>query len=115
VSSGPAPGDPQTQQVTLINVFELPADQVDAFAAAWLERLDILAAKDGFLSARLYRAVSADTRFQLINVARWASAAAFEAAVADGGFRRGARASAVSSFARANPALYRVLVERTSR
>lgn len=104
----------QPEQLTLINVFEISARDVDSFASRWRDRLDILSSKDGFVSARLYRAASKDTRFQLVNVAQWASRADFEAAVSDDGFRRSQRASAgdAGSSVRANPGLYQMIFER---
>ncbi len=102
------------EPLTLINVFEIGADGVDTFAAKWRERLDIMAAKDGFISAKLYRAASDDSRFQLVNVAQWASQADFERAVSDPGFRQSEHSSATDTAApvRANPGLYRMVAER---
>ena len=78
--------------VTLINVFEVPAEHVDAFVANWRYRAELLSAKPGFLGTRLYRALSPGARFQLVNVASWESREAFRAATA-------------------NPDLYRIVAE----
>ena len=59
--------------VTIINVFEVPADQVEGFIAWWRTRAQIMAAAPGFRDARLYRAASPRARFQLVNVAHWDS------------------------------------------
>jgi heme oxygenase (mycobilin-producing) len=54
---------PRDGPVTLINVFEVPAEEVDAFR-----------------DTRLHRAVSPQARFQLVNVAHWDSQAQLDAA-----------------------------------
>jgi 4-carboxymuconolactone decarboxylase len=99
--------------VTLINVFEVPAEHVDAFVANWRHRAELLSAKPGFLGTRLHRALSPGARFQLVNVALWESREAFRAATADPGFQ--ARTVAATADARApvsaNPDLYRVVAE----
>ncbi len=102
-----------TSPVTLINVFEVPAEHVDVFIANWRERAALMREKPGFLDSRLDRALSAQTRFQLVNVAHWESREAYQAAIADTEFQ--ARISAVTAEAQvpisANPALYQVAVE----
>ncbi len=104
---------PQTNDspVTLINIFEVPAEHVDAFVAAWRERAALMSTKPGFLGTQLHRALSPQARFQLVNVARWESREAFEAATADAKFQE--RIEAASSDPRvpisANPDLYRVV------
>src|SRR6266496_2278309 len=102
-----------TSPVTLINVFEVPAEHVDVFIAHWRERAALMREKPGFLDSRLDRALSAQTRFQLVNVAHWESREAYQAAIADTEFQ--ARISAVTAEAQvpisANPALYQVAVE----
>lgn len=105
----PESGEP----VTLINVFEVPADSVDAFVARWRERAALLHTKPGFLDARLHRALASEARFQLVNVAHWASREEWQAAVADPAFQErigAATADAGAPFA-AHPALYRTAVE----
>jgi heme-degrading monooxygenase HmoA len=99
--------------VTLINVFEVPTEHVDAFIAQWRERAALMREKPGFLDSRLHRALSSQTRFQLVTVAHWESREAYQAATADSEFQ--ARISAVTADAQvpisANPALYQVAVE----
>jgi heme-degrading monooxygenase HmoA len=102
-----------TSPVTLINVFEVPTEHVEVFIAQWRERAALMSTKPGFLDSRLHRALSSQTRFQLINVAHWESREAWQAATADTEFQ--ARISAVTAEAQvpisANPALYQVAVE----
>ena len=42
--------------ITLINVFEVPTEHVDAFIAGWAERAALMSTKPGFLDTRLHRA-----------------------------------------------------------
>lgn len=107
--SRPATNSP----VTLINLFEVPTDHVDVFIARWRERAALMRTKPGFLDTRLHRALSPQTRFQLVNVAHWESREALQAATADTEFQ--ARISAATADPQvpisANPALYQVAVE----
>jgi heme oxygenase (mycobilin-producing) len=99
--------------VTLINVFEVPTEHVDVFVAQWRERAALMSTKPGFLDSRLHRALSSQTRFQLVNVAHWESREAWQAATADTEFQE--RISAVTADPQipisANPALYQIAVE----
>ncbi|WP_420334447.1 antibiotic biosynthesis monooxygenase family protein [Roseibium sp.] len=67
--------------VTLINAFEVPVDQVDATVAFWEKSRDFLKEQPGYISTRLHQALAPDAKFQLINVARWESPEAFQAAI----------------------------------
>jgi heme oxygenase (mycobilin-producing) len=99
--------------VTLINVFEVPTEHVEVFIAQWRERAAVMSTKPGFLDTRLHRAVSSQTRFQLVNVAHWECREALHAATADTEFQE--RIRAVTANPRvpilAHPALYQVAVE----
>src|SRR5262249_5102337 len=66
--------------VTLINVFEMPTEHVEAFIAGWRERAALMSSKPGFPDARLHRATSPQTRFQLVNVAHRETREAMHAA-----------------------------------
>jgi heme-degrading monooxygenase HmoA len=58
--------------VVLIDPFEVPAGEDDAFLAGWDDARAILAERQGYLGARLYHATgSADVRF--VDLARWSS------------------------------------------
>lgn len=92
--------------VTLINVFEIPAEQVETFLADWKERAQIMITMPGFRDLRMHRAMSSDTRFQLVNVAHWDSAEALRAAQAATA-NRVPTANAIV----ANPGLYQVVAE----
>lgn len=97
--------------VTLINVFEVPPEGVDAFIEQWRKRAALMTAKPGFLDARLHRALSSETRFQLINVAHWETAEAMNAATDDPEFGQRARAAMADPGVAANAALYQLVVE----
>lgn len=100
------------EPVTLINVFEVPAEQVDEFVALWRERAAIMSRQPGFRDSRLHRAISSDTRFQLVNVAHWDSHEAWQAATANPEFQAAIRAVGEQPGIRfsASPALYREVV-----
>ena len=72
-----------------------------------------MSTKPGFLDTRLHRALSPQTRFQLVNVAHWESREAMQAATADPEFRQRISAAITDPQvpASANPALYQVAVE----
>ena len=76
-----------TGPITLINVFEISPDDVDMFLQEWQERAEFMGRQPGFRSLRLHRALSADSRFQLVNVAEWDSAQALQAAAAQDVFQ----------------------------
>lgn len=100
------------EPVTLINVFEVPAEQVDEFIALWRDRAAIMSSQPGFRAAQLHRAISAESRFQLVNVAQWESQQACAAAMANPEFQAALRELAEQPGIRfsANPALYRGVV-----
>ncbi|MEI4927444.1 antibiotic biosynthesis monooxygenase family protein, partial [Klebsiella pneumoniae] len=77
-----------TGPITLINVFEIRADDIDRFLQEWRERAQFLGIQPGFRSLRLHRALNPDSRFQLINVAEWDSAEALDAATAQDVFKK---------------------------
>jgi heme-degrading monooxygenase HmoA len=99
--------------VTLINVFEVPTAHVAVFVAHWRERAALMSTKPGFLDTRLHRALSSQTRFQLVNVAHWESREALQAATADPEFQERIRAVTADPQAPilANPALYQIAAE----
>jgi hypothetical protein len=58
--------------VVLIDPFDVPAGEDDAFLAGWDAARAALAGRQGYLGARLYRAAGpADFRF--VELARWSS------------------------------------------
>jgi heme oxygenase (mycobilin-producing) len=73
---------PARAEVVLINVFEVPAGQEEAAVAWWERARDFLVMQPGYVSTALHRARTPDARFKLVNVARWTSPEAFQAATA---------------------------------
>ena len=98
---GSADGD---DGVVLINPFEVPDDDDEAFLAAWKAARDVLAANRGYLGTRLHRSLGpADFRF--VNVARWSSPLMFSRAAQRPEFGDAAAALTFAS----HPALYQVI------
>jgi heme-degrading monooxygenase HmoA len=100
--------------VTLINVFEVEPEKLESFLAAWRDRAELMSKRPGFRSLQLHRALSADARFQVINVAIWESAEAVVAATDQQDWREKAIKAAEDLGFTANPALYRVVFEMTA-
>jgi heme-degrading monooxygenase HmoA len=95
-----------TEAVILINSFEVPAADADAFVAAWEKTRDFLQTQPGYIDTSLHRALVSDAEFQFVNVAHWASAEEFTAAIRSSGMRE---ASVGLAPYRPHPALYRVV------
>src|SRR3954466_12103845 len=95
------PGRPPA--VSAITPFEVPPEADERFIAGWERAREFLAARDGFVTTALHRALRPDVAFRFVNVARLASADAWRAAVADPGFP--AREIPFAS----HPALYEVV------
>lgn len=87
--------------VTLINLFEVDPDQDEQFIAGWQAARDQLSRHPGYLDTTLHRAINDEVDFRFVNVAHWASADAFQAAISGPAFRAAARLPY-----RGNPALY---------
>jgi len=78
--------DASSDSVVLINLFEVPAEADEGFIGAWERARDFLAAQDGYRTTALHRSLGPDADFRFVNVAEWASAAAFRAATTHPGF-----------------------------
>ena len=90
----------------MINAFEVPDGRDDDFVRGWEAAREYLEAQPGYLDTALHRAVSPDAEFRFVNVARWESPQAFQAAVQSDAFRAAAQELAPY---RAHPALYEVV------
>jgi heme oxygenase (mycobilin-producing) len=75
------------EPVVLINAFEVPEEQDEAFLEAWEHSRAFLSTQPGYLSTRLHRSLSPAAGFRFINVALWQSPQAFQAAISQPGFR----------------------------
>lgn len=102
-----------TESVTLINVFEIPCDQVDAFTEGWTERARIMSTHPGFRDAVLHRALSPYDRFQLVNVSHWDSLESYTAAHTDPQFQASRDTARRNAAVTASPQLYRVVAGYT--
>ena len=94
------------EPLILINAFEVPGDEAEQFIAAWEKTRDHLAAQPGYVDTALHQAVMPGTDFLFVNIGRWQSAEAFQAATQSPGFRESA--AGLASY-RPHPGLYRVV------
>ncbi|HEX3920268.1 MAG TPA: antibiotic biosynthesis monooxygenase family protein [Caulobacteraceae bacterium] len=68
--------------VTLINLFTVPAEEADAFAARFQATVETLRSLDGFERTELHRNSGVgDPTYQFVNIATWATAEAWRAAL----------------------------------
>jgi heme-degrading monooxygenase HmoA len=104
VAEDPPPDD-DPGGVVLINAFEVPADGDNAFLAAWEQTRVFLRDQLSYLATRLHRSLSPETDFRFVNIGRYTSPQAFQAAVGQPGFRQAA--AAIQH--RAHPSLYQVV------
>lgn len=74
--------------ITIMTIWEGPAEQVVEFIVQWRVRAEIMAAEPGFRGAKLHRNVSSQARFKLVNVAHWDSQAHADAAHSNDEFQR---------------------------
>lgn len=66
-------GSGEGSGITVIEAVQLPAERVDEAVSRWLGRAESMSDLPGHQDNRLHRAVDADTRFQLVGIARWDS------------------------------------------
>jgi heme-degrading monooxygenase HmoA len=76
-----------SSSVTLINLFEVEPDEDEQFIAGWQAAREQLNRRPGYLDTTLHRAIQPDVDFRFVNVAHWASADAFQAAITNRAFR----------------------------
>jgi heme oxygenase (mycobilin-producing) len=68
------------EPVVLINAFEVPEEDDEAFLSGWERQREFLSARDGYRSTRLHRSLAPDADFRFVNVALWESEQAFREA-----------------------------------
>jgi heme oxygenase (mycobilin-producing) len=95
-----------TEAVVLINSFEVPAADAEKFIAAWEKTRDYLETQTGYIDTALHQAVASDAEFQFVNVAHWATAEDFTAAIRSPGMREAT--DGLAGY-RPHPALYRMV------
>lgn len=91
--------------VTLMNQFAVPAGRDEAFFELWRSTSEYFVTQPGFISLRLYRAVSSGVPYRWVNVANWDSEAHFRAAHATETFRGVVSAPGWKEFA-SSPVLF---------
>jgi heme-degrading monooxygenase HmoA len=94
----------RSMSVTLINIFEVPAGDEDAFIAAWEKTRDYLMTLPAHIETALHQSLH-DARFRFVNIAQWTSEEEFNAAIGSQGFRE----SASELRWPMSPALYQVV------
>lgn len=67
--------------ITTIVHFEVPIEGIDQFLSAWRESGDLMRKQPGLIGGVFHRCTDPNGPFQFINVARWESAEALEAAL----------------------------------
>ncbi|WP_440534481.1 antibiotic biosynthesis monooxygenase family protein [Variovorax sp. YR566] len=72
--------------ITLVNVFNVDPDEVDAFMSAWKDDADYFRTHSGLLSAQLHRGISGSCTF--LNYAVWESLEAFREAFSNPVFQQ---------------------------
>jgi heme-degrading monooxygenase HmoA len=90
--------------VTLINIFEVPEGDEDAFIAAWEKTRNYLVQSPAHIETALHQSLH-DGQFRFVNIAHWTSEEEFNAALGSQGFRE----AAVDLHWPMHPALYRVV------
>ena len=93
--------------IVLINPFEVPQGQEEAFLKGWREAAEHLRQAPGFLSTRLHESLDPQAKFRFVNVAEWESPQHFQAAMRTEAFEPISRKMPFT----ASPALYRVIAE----
>ena len=91
--------------VVLINPFEVPEGKEEEFLTGWEAARDFMQRQKGYVSTRLHRSLDPKARFRFINVAEWATAADFQAALNHPDF---VKLRAATPFAH-YPSLYEVI------
>jgi hypothetical protein len=106
----PHPEDAMTT-ATLINCFEVPAEQDERFIALWQRADDLLRRRGGYRSTRLHKALGPQARFRYVNVAELDSVETWQSVI--GGPEFGAIAAQMAEFHPA-PGLYTVAVAHSA-
>ena len=87
----------------LINAFEVPEEKDQQFIRDWTATRDFLETQPGYEETTLHRAISPQTEFRFVNIARWESPQHFQQAIRNDTF--GETAQALAAFP-SHPGLY---------
>ena len=74
--------------VTLVNVFEVADGRDDEFVRLWQDVTRYVETQPGFVSARLHRTITPESRFRFVNIAEYESAESFKRIAASEEFQR---------------------------
>ncbi len=74
-------GNAISQNVVLINPFDVPKGQEAAAIAYWEKARDFLKNQPGYVSTKLHQTQNPKARFHIINVAEWKSPKDFKVAI----------------------------------
>lgn len=67
----------KSEQIVLINPFEVPKEKLEESIKYWEACRDFLKKEPGYVSTKLHQSIKEGARFELINVAVWESPKAF--------------------------------------
>jgi len=95
--------------VVLINPFGVPDGREQEALADWEAAAEFLRKQPGYISTNLHEAIAPGARFHFINVARWESPEAFQAAVSSPEFQKLVESTVENS--PHYPALYKLIRE----
>lgn len=76
------------EPVVLINAFEVPAADAEAFIAGWERVRDYLRTQPGYIDTALHQAIQSAAEFRFVNVAHWQTPEEFAAATRSPGFQQ---------------------------
>lgn len=105
MSTGEQYTDNETS-IVLINPFTVPSDKLEQAVALWEQGRDFLQQQPGYVSTALHQSLKEDAQYRLVNIARWESMEAFNAANAK--MRSAGVLSPVEGVSN-SPALYTVI------
>lgn len=75
------------EPVVLINAFEVPEGEDEAFLRGWERAREFLSTQEGYLSTSLHRSLMPYADFRFVNIALWESEQAFREATSRAEFR----------------------------
>lgn len=99
------------ENVVLINPFTVPESKLEETIVFWEKARDFLEQEPGYVSTNLHQSLQLDATFQLVNVAEWETAEAFQnASQKMRGYFRSEKIKMVEGL-KNDPALYHVIRE----
>ncbi len=71
---------PANEPITLINVFVVPEGKMSEAIAFWEKGAEFMEKQPGYISTALHQSILPNSKFQLINVAKWKTVEDFKKA-----------------------------------